>query len=253
MIKIVIIGYGNVAQHLIKAFAKSEMVKVIQVFTRHKNNATLLPDSVQITNNINDLAEADLYIIAISDNAIVEVSSQLTFKNKLVVHTSGSLSIDELKDNNRKGVFYPLQTFSKSKEINFAAIPICLETQNNADYQLLETVAKSISNKVFNINSQQRKALHVSAVFVCNFVNHLYQIGNEICAENNIPFDILQPLIQETANKIISLSPTEAQTGPAKRNDTETINTHLNFLTDENQKEIYKLLTKSIIDHGKKL
>jgi predicted short-subunit dehydrogenase-like oxidoreductase (DUF2520 family) len=253
MIKIVIIGYGNVAQHLIKAFAKSEIVKVIQVFTRHKNNVTLLPDSVQITNNINDLAEADLYIIAISDNAIAEVSSQLAFKNKLVVHTSGSLSIDDLSDNNRKGVFYPLQTFSKSKEINFAAIPICLEAQNNADYQLLETVAKSISNKVLNINSQQRKALHVSAVFVCNFVNHLYQIGNEICAENNIPFEILQPLIQETANKVISLSPIEAQTGPAKRNDTQTINAHLNFLNDDNQKEIYKLLTKSIIDHGKKL
>jgi predicted short-subunit dehydrogenase-like oxidoreductase (DUF2520 family) len=253
MIKIVIIGYGNVAQHLIKAFAKSDTVQVLQVFTRHKNNTALLPDSVQINNNINDLAEADLYIIAISDNAIVEVSSQLTFKNKLVVHTSGSLSIDELNDNNRKGVFYPLQTFSKSKDINFSEVPICLEAQNNDDNQLLETVAKSISNKVFNINSQQRKALHVSAVFVCNFVNHLYQIGNEICAENNIPFDILQPLIQETANKIISLSPTEAQTGPAKRNDTETINAHLNFLTDNNQKEIYKLLTKSIIDHGKKL
>jgi predicted short-subunit dehydrogenase-like oxidoreductase (DUF2520 family) len=253
MIKIVIIGYGNVAQHLIKAFAKSDTVQVLQVFTRHKNNTALLPDSVQINNNINDLAEADLYIIAISDNAIVEVSSQLTFKNKLVVHTSGSLSIDELNDNNRKGVFYPLQTFSKSKDINFSEVPICLEAQNNDDNQLLETVAKSISNKVFNINSQQRKALHVSAVFVCNFVNHLYQIGNEICAENNIPFDILQPLIQETANKIISLSPTEAQTGPAKRNDTETINAHLNFLNDDNRKEIYKLLTKSIIDHGKKL
>ena len=159
----------------------------------------------------------------------------------------------DLENKNRKGVFYPLQTFSKNAVVNFEAIPICLESENNDDYKLLETVAKSISDKVFNINSNQRKALHVSAVFVNNFVNHLYKIGNDICIENNIPFEILQPLITETANKITSLSPNEAQTGPAKRNDTQTINTHLQFLSDENQKEIYKILTKSIIDNGKKL
>ena len=106
---------------------------------------------------------------------------------------------------------------------------------------------------MFNIDSNQRKSLHIAAVFVCNFVNHLYKIGNEICNENNIDFEILKPLIQETANKILKLSPEEAQTGPAKRNDSTTINKHLAILTDENQKEIYKLLTKSIIDNGKKL
>ena len=103
------------------------------------------------------------------------------------------------------------------------------------------------------IDGKQRKALHVSAVFVCNFTNHLYHIGSEICNENKIDFEILKPLILETANKIMTLSPKEAQTGPAKRQDTQTINSHLQFLTDENQKEIYKLLTKSIIDNGKKL
>ncbi|WP_395060682.1 Rossmann-like and DUF2520 domain-containing protein [Flavobacterium sp.] len=253
MIRVVIIGSGNVAQHLIKAFAKSDNIDVIKAFSRNKENLENIIDSSKISTDLNDLIDADLYIISVSDNAIAEVSHQLNIEKKLVVHTSGSITMTDLNNKNRKGVFYPLQTFSKSKEVNFNEIPICLEAENNEDYKLLETVAKSISEKIFNINSNQRKALHVSAVFVNNFVNHLYKIGNDICNKNNIPFEILQPLIQETANKISLLSPNDAQTGPAKRNDTQTINSHLQFLTNENQKEIYKLLTKSIIDNGKKL
>ncbi len=253
MIRTVIIGAGNVAQHLISAFAKSDTVDVIQVFARNAETVLPLDNSVQVTHSYSEIMDADLYLISVSDNAIGEVSKNLSFKNKLVVHTSGSVGMSDLDDKNRKGVFYPLQTFSKSKEVDFKAIPFCLEAENSADYQVLETVAKSISDKVFNINSEQRKALHVAAVFVNNFVNHLYQIGNDICIENNIPFEILNPLIQETANKVISLSPKEAQTGPARRNDTQTINTHLSFITDATQKEIYKILTKSIIDNGKKL
>ena len=195
----------------------------------------------------------DLFIIAVSDDAIATVSSQIPFQNKLVAHTSGNFAMTDLDNKNRKASFYPLQTFSKSKAVNFKTIPICLEATNAEDLTTLEIVAKSISDKVYNINSEQRKALHVAAVFTNNFVNHLYQIGNEICIENDLSFDLLKPLIQETANKIMALSPEDAQTGPAKRKDTQTINSHLNFLTDENQKEIYKLLTKSIIDNGKKL
>jgi predicted short-subunit dehydrogenase-like oxidoreductase (DUF2520 family) len=253
MIKIVIIGSGNVAQHLITAFKKADGIDLIQVFTRKKESLLHLLDSQFIIDDYSNMLEADLYIIAVSDNVINEVSTQFPFQNRLVVHTSGSISMDELSNKNRKGVFYPLQTFSKNKHVSFNEIPICLETEIEKDYQILEAVAKAISNKIYTISSKQRKAIHVSAVFVCNFVNHLYQIGNEICIENNIPFAILKPLIEETASKIESLSPIYAQTGPAKRNDSQTINTHLNFLTNENQKEIYKLLTKSIIDNGKKL
>ncbi len=253
MIKVIIIGSGNVAQHLISGFSKNEKVEVIQAFAKDAKSLSHLLDAEKITSVFSDLLTADLFIIAVSDNAIKEVASKIPFTNKLVVHTSGSVSIDDLDSKNRKGVFYPLQTFSKNKEVNFREIPICLEAQNEEDFITLQKVANSISDKIYKIDTEQRKSIHVSAVFVCNFVNHLYQIGNDICNENNIPFDILKPLIQETANKILSLSPNEAQTGPAKRNDTQTINTHLNFLTNENQKEIYKLLTKSIIDHGKKL
>lgn len=253
MIKVVVIGAGNVAQHLILAFQKAKEVQLIQVLARNKKELSLLLDSDCITSSFSELKEADLYIIAVNDNAIHEVSSQIPFDNKLVVHTSGSTDISVIHSKNRKGVFYPLQTFSKTKQVDFSAIPIGLESQDPTDYKILETVAKAISNEVHKINSEQRKALHVAAVFVCNFTNHLYQIGETICKENQLSFDLLKPLIIETADKIQSLSPNEAQTGPAKRNDTTTINSHLNFLKDENQVNIYKTLTKSIIDNGKKL
>lgn len=253
MISIVIIGSGNVAQHLIKYFSKASEIDVIQVFARKPESISHLISLNKITSDYQKIKEADLYLISVSDNAIAEVSSALPFKNRLVAHTSGSFSIDDLDNKNRKAVFYPLQTFSKNKEVNFKEIPICLEAENESDLNLLQKVASQISDKVFEIDSTQRQSLHVAAVFVSNFTNHLYEIGNKICEENNVPFEILKPLIKETASKIEMLSPNEAQTGPAKRNDTETINTHLKFLSDENQKNIYKILTKSIIDNGKKL
>jgi predicted short-subunit dehydrogenase-like oxidoreductase (DUF2520 family) len=253
MIRVSIIGSGNVAQHLIVAFNKTTDIELVQVFARKDATLAHFINPDKIYTNFNDVIAADLYIIAITDDAITEVSEAIPFSNELVVHTSGSVSISAIDNKNRQGVFYPLQTLSKSKEVDFKTIPICIETINEKDFQILEKVAKSISNTVYKINSEQRKALHIAAVFVCNFVNHLYQIGNDICIENDLPFDILKPLILETANKILTLQPNQAQTGPAKRKDIQTINAHLSFLSDENQKEIYKMLTKSIIDNGKKL
>lgn len=253
MIRLSIIGSGNVAQHLIQAFSKTSEIELVQVFARKPESISSLISIEKVVSDFSCLKAVDITIIAVNDDAIASVSKQFPFNNRLVVHTSGSISMEALDSKNRKGVFYPLQTFSKSKKVDFNIIPICLEAENDNDLQLLETVAKTISDSVYKINSEQRRALHVAAVFVSNFTNHLYQIGNEICVENNFSFDILKPLIQETACKILSLSPIAAQTGPAKRRDTQTINAHLNFLTDENQKEIYKMLTKSIIDNGKKL
>ena len=257
MIKVSIIGSGNVAQHLIVALQNSIIngaeIELIQVFSRKIAAVSQLINYSKITNEWGKLAEADLYIIAVSDDSISIVSEQIPYKNKLVVHTSGAISLEAIASNNRKGVFYPLQTFTKNKAVNFKTIPICLESQNASDYQLLQKVAQSISDSVFTINSEQRKALHLAAVYVNNFSNHLYKIGNDICIENNVPFEILKPLIQETAEKIMRLSPNEAQTGPAIRNDIETISAHLSLLSDENQKNIYKILTQSIQNNGKKL
>lgn len=253
MFKIVIIGSGNVATHLIQAFSKNETVDLIQVFARKKENLLSFIAPAKIVDNLSDLKEADLYIIAVSDDAIEQVANQISFENKLVVHTSGSYDFNGISTKNRKGVFYPLQTFSKNKAIDFKTIPLCLEAENEADYAVLEKIAKSVSDKVYQINYRQRQSLHVAAVFVNNFVNHLYHIGSEICDNNQVDFGILKPLIEETANKINQLPPKEAQTGPAKRQDFNTIERHLNFISDDNQKNIYQMLTQSILSNGKKL
>lgn len=253
MIQINIIGSGNVAQHLIKAFSNSKTVEIKQVFSRKKESVHHLVDFEKIVTDFSELQSADLHIISVSDNAISAVSEQLPFNNQLVVHTSGTSSIELLNEKNRRGVFYPLQTFSKNKNIDYSIIPFCLEAENTADFKLLETVAKSVSAAVYSISSEQRKALHVAAVFVSNFTNHLYHLGQEICEENQLPFTILKPLIQETADKINTLDPVDAQTGPAIRHDSNTTDAHLAFLQDENKKNIYKILTQSIQDNGKKL
>ena len=253
MIQIVLIGSGNVAQHLITAFAKSKEIEIVQVFSRKKESLAPLLDPNKITDNYTDLIEADLYIISVSDDAIASVASKLPFENRLVVHTSGSVPLNSLDKKNRKGIFYPLQTFTKGKAIDFKEIPFCLESENDSDFELLEKVAKTISNNAFKTDEKQRKALHISAVFVNNFVNEMYRIGNEICDENKVSFEILKPLILETVNKVMTLSPKEAQTGPAKRNDTQTINAHLDFLSNENHATIYTILTQSIQNNGKEL
>ncbi|MEQ3691049.1 MAG: NAD(P)-binding domain-containing protein, partial [Flavobacterium sp.] len=151
MIKVVIIGSGNVAQHLIKVMQTAVNVNLVQVFARNKESILHLIDEVKITSNYNDIKEADVYIISVSDNAIAEVSNNLPFTNRLVVHTSGTSELSVLNSKNRKGVFYPLQTFSKDKEIDFSSIPICLEAENDADFKTLEKLAQNLSQKVFDI------------------------------------------------------------------------------------------------------
>ncbi|QEE50573.1 DUF2520 domain-containing protein [Flavobacterium alkalisoli] len=246
MLKVVVIGSGNVAQHLIAVFKEAKGVELVQVFARNPEKLTHLLEPQKVTDSADSIKEADIYIISVTDDAIAQVSSSLPFSGKLVVHTSGSVAMEQLDSKNRRGVFYPLQTFSKNKEVDFSIIPLCLESERNEDYHILEQLANQITKSVYNISSQQRKALHVAAVFVSNFANHMYAIGSDICQQNDIPFDILKPLILETADKILYLDPVKAQTGPAVRNDRQTIEKHLDFITDEKQKEIYKLITQSI-------
>ncbi len=254
MIKVVILGAGNVAFHLTNFLLKNKKVALLQVYNKNINKIDYLKNAVSVTDKISNLNKTgDIYIIAVSDDAISSLSNQLMLPNKLVVHTSGNVSINELQSKSGKGVFYPLQSFSKNKNINFKNIPFCIEADTSKNLFLLKTFTKIISDTYFLINSEQRKQLHLAAVFVNNFVNHLYYLGNEICEENNIPFEILNPLIKETANKIEELSPFNAQTGPAKRNDKETMKKQLAMLPKKS-KEIYTLLSNSILEtYGKKL
>lgn len=250
MISVVILGSGNVASQLIKAFLKIDTVNLKQVYTRNQEDINTLKDSINTTNDISLLKQADVTIIAVSDDAISSISSHI--KNSFVVHTSGSVDMKSLNNIGRKGVFYPLQSFSKKKKVDFKNIPICLESETNEDLLKLEELVSLLQSKSYILSSHQRKKIHVAAVFANNFSNHMYTIANEICEKYNIPFDILHPLIEETSNKIKNLTPEKAQTGPAKRNDAETIENHLNLLS-EKQQEIYLKITQSIQEYGKKL
>ncbi len=246
MITVLLIGAGNVATHLYKAFSASEKVSVTQWFNRHQETLESYKNEVEIIDDFSKIKEADIYIIAVSDDAISKVSRKLPFKNRLVVHTSGSVIMHDLDKKHRRGVFYPLQTFSKSAEIDFLDVPICLEVLDKKDYPLIKTLAKAISNNVKRINSDQRAALHLGAVFVNNFTNQLYRVAHEITESQGAEFDLLKPLITETAKKVQNLSPYQAQTGPALRNDKKTIKNHLELIEKSSHKEIYELMTKSI-------
>lgn len=254
MITVCILGAGNVATHLFKAFNKAENIVVNQWFNRNLETIEFYKNQVDIINDFSKLKEADLYILAVSDDAIKEVSAYLPFNNRFIVHTSGGLTLHEMDKKNSRGVFYPLQTFSKDAEVDFTEVPLCLEVENKSNLNLLKELAEAIGSKHYKVNSDQRSSLHLAAVFVNNFTNQLYRIAHEITESTSVEFNILKPLIKETAHKIEELSPYRAQTGPAKRNDKKTIKKHLKMLNNEQHKEIYELLTKAIQQtHGKKL
>ncbi|CAM3361685.1 DUF2520 domain-containing protein [Zobellia roscoffensis] len=254
MIKVSILGTGNIATHLFKTFSKSDEIEVVQVVGRNKKALLAFGPEEKTTSDFSNLKSSDIYIIALSDDAIQSISEEVKINNGLLVHTSGSTSMSQLSKHGRHGVFYPLQSFSKSKAIDFNNIPICLEANTKEDLNLLKKLASLISKNIYEIDSKQRKSLHLAAVFVNNFTNHLYHIGSEICKENTIPFEILSPLIQETAKKIESLTPYEAQTGPGKRGDFNTISNHLEQLKNPEYKAIYEQLSNSIqLTYGKEL
>lgn len=253
MIDVVLLGAGNVANHFYEAFKNSEGSRIIQWYSRQLSKVTQFQNETAITDDLNALMDADVYMMAVNDDSIAELSSQLPFENRLVVHTSGSVSIHDLDRKQKRGVFYPLQTFTKGVEINFEKVPICIEALEKDDLNTLKNLAESLHSPVYKISTEQRQTLHVAAVFVNNFSNQLYRIAHEITDAKHIPFDILKPLIQETAQKIDTLSPYMAQTGPAVRNDKKTIKRHLKLLENENHKELYELLTQSIKKtHGRR-
>ena len=253
MINVVLLGAGNVANHFYQAFKISEGSRVIQWYSRQLSKITQFQNETAITDDLKTLVEADVYLMAVNDDSIEEFSTLLPLVNSLVVHTSGSVSIHALNKKHRRGVFYPLQTFTKGVEMNFQNVPICIEALEKDDLNTLKSLAESLHSPVYKISTEQRQTLHVSAVFVNNFSNQLYRIAHEITDAKHIPFDILKPLIHETAQKIDTLSPYMAQTGPAMRNDKKTIKRHLNLLENEDHKKLYELLTQSIKKtHGRR-
>ncbi len=252
-----IIGTGNVAFHLSQAILKLDQWKLYQIYGR-KPSATqefkndLALNDLQIVNDLNALEEVDIILCCISDNAIQEVISKLKLQTTLIAHTSGATALQNTAVNN--AVLYPLQSFSKCKELNYQNIPFCIEADSERNLKLIKSLASHISTEVYHINSSQRLQLHLAAVFVNNFTNYMVKIGEDLCQQNNIDSSILQPLINETFDKLKRMPATEAQTGPAKRQDHQSIEAHFNLLKNTNYQSLYQNISQHILnDYGKKL
>ncbi|RIJ50361.1 DUF2520 domain-containing protein [Maribellus luteus] len=250
------IGAGNLATHLATAL-NEKAGKVTQVYSRTEDSARLLAQKLNAsyTTSIKEItSKADIYFVALKDSAVSEVLAEIDFQDKLVVHCSGSLPMSVLKDfSSNYGVLYPLQTFSKTRIVDFTDIPVFVEANNLNNEELLYTLARKISGKVTILDSARRKSLHIAAVFACNFVNHFYALAAGFLESQDIPFEVLHPLILETARKAQEMPPKEAQTGPAVRFDENIINDHLQALAEYPEMQpLYNLISRSIFDHHQK-
>ena len=245
MIKVVLIGAGNLAMNFQKIFNNSSGVDLIQWYSRKIKKIRSFEKKISITDKISKLKPADIYLIAVSDDAIGEISAKIK-TSALVVHCSGSIAIDELLSNSKKGVLYPIQTFSNMPLATFNKLPFLIETGNKNDFKLLQDLVLKIGGKPIEMNSQKRSYIHLIAVIINNFGNHLIELGENIAQRHGIPFDIFYQIIEETCKNATEIGAKNSQTGPAKRRDNKTINKHLDLLSDEGIKKIYLDLTNSI-------
>lgn len=241
--KITLIGSGKLGTHLYKAFATNEKIQLIQWVNRSSKKQKT-KEGIPLNKQWNPNLKSDLILLAVSDQSISSISKSLP-KESFVVHTSGGISIDALIQK-RRGVFYPIQTFSEGRTVDFLKLPIGIEAENSQDLKNLNELVKSIDASAVEINSEKRQHLHLAAVLVNNFSNHLFFEAAKLCEENQIDFRLLLPLMLETVEKLKSLEPQEAQTGPALRRDQETIDHHLKLIKNSQLKELYSLMTSAI-------
>lgn len=253
---VVVVGSGNVAESVAVAVADSFALELKQVVARNAVRAEAVAQvaGCEWTTDIDEVAEADLYIIAVSDRAIEEVAEALGEReNSIVVHTAGSVEMDALGKGAR-GVLYPFQTFTTGRRVDFSAVPLFIEGCTEEVTRQIEQVANALSHRVYRANSKRRREIHLTGVLACNFVNALYSMATDLLDEREgLPFDVLRPLIEETARKAVEAEhPRNVQTGPAVRGDKAVAERHTAMLDKENQKEIYKLLTEYIWQTSKR-
>lgn len=248
--KIVFIGAGNLATRLSLAIEAGGKHEIVQIYSRTEPSAKALAGLLHCnwtTSFQNVDNAADLYIFALKDDALAEAISWIAPNAGLWVHTAGSVEMTVFKGHvERYGVLYPLQTFSKKREVDFEHIPFILEATSKKDEDILYYLASSLSRVVRFYKSDQRIYLHLAAVFACNFTNHMYDIATTILQEQGIPGNLLLPLIDETAAKVHEMTPREAQTGPAVRYDVKVIEKHLALLTDEAHRDLYERISQNI-------
>lgn len=240
------IGAGKVAGALSNALHQ-QGVQIVEICSRSASSKVLAEKvHAQVQNSIESMKSVDLIIVAVNDAAISSIVNLIP-RNQAWAHTSGSIGLEDLIGD-KKGVFYPLQTFSLGRSIDFSKIYFCLESNSPELLSGLDELASKLSSKRVEMNAEKRKSLHLAAVFACNFSNSLYEIAEELLAKDNLDFDMLRPLIVETALKVSELSPREAQTGPAQREDREIIERQLHSLKKQPEvQELYKLFTDRII------
>lgn len=248
------VGAGNLATQLGMTMKKAGY-DIVQVYSRTEESASALAGRLGCshTTSLEDVvSDASLYIVALKDAALVELLPQITAGKPgtaLFVHTAGSIPMDIWSGHAAHyGVFYPMQTFSKAREVDFTHIPVFVEASSPADLQTLKRLGASLSETVVEADSEQRRSLHLAAVFVCNFANHMFAIGERLLAEHNLPFSVMYPLLKETAEKVLGgMSPSDAQTGPAVRGDENVMNGHLRFLHEHpSWQSLYQEISKSI-------
>ncbi len=248
--RIVMIGAGNVATHLSHSLAQK--ADIVQVFSGHLDNATALASALPAataTDCINDIVEdADCYIISIKDDAIAPFLTKIKPNNALWVHTSGSVPATVFAGYaNHYGVLYPLQTFTRSVPVDIAQVPFFVEGATPKDTDDIRELALLMSPIVYEADSNKRRLLHIAAVFACNYANHLWTIADDILQKADFPFSVMLPLIHATIDKAAAISPSEGQTGPARRGDKHIIDSHIGMLP-EKEAEIYRILAENIIN-----
>jgi predicted short-subunit dehydrogenase-like oxidoreductase (DUF2520 family) len=241
---IVLVGAGNVATHMSKAF-RDQGYRIVQVYSRTLESARILASQLDTTfiTNINRLDyTSDLYLFCLKDDALMPVLSETRFTTQLLVHTSGTLPLNIFQEYSKNyGVLYPVQTFSKTRRMDMSDVPFCIEASNPDAALVLENLISEISKNIIYMDSEKRKFLHLAAVFACNFPNHMYHLAKKILWLKDLSFDLLKPLILETAGKILETDPKDAQTGPAVRGDQKILEEHLHLL--KNLPEIQKMYT----------
>lgn len=253
--KIAILGTGNVAWHLAPALEDAGHT-ITEVFGRDIEKTDAITRRLYTAEGKQDLdfseSEAEIFIIAVNDMAISDLADQVILpEESILVHTSGSVPLEVLGYSSASftGIFYPLQTFSKDRTIDFQEVPFLLESDDETTLQKLKKLAKSISPLQYLIRSKDRLALHVAAVFASNFSNHMLRISEEIMARQGLDFEMIKPLIIETISKSLELGARKAQTGPAIRSDLNILDLHHRFLNyNEQVAEIYRLISQDIID-----
>ncbi len=253
--KIVIVGAGNVASHIAPALFFAGAGDIVQVCSRSLKSASALtsriPGAVAAGSLDEIVRDADIYLISVADDAIASVVESLPRTGALVLHTSGSVGMEALAGaSERYGVFYPLQTFSKGVELDVAEVPLFIEGSTPQVEDEIRRFASVLFKSVYHADSETRKKMHVAAVFACNFTNYLWTLAAELLAKDNLPFDVLRPLLEETLRKAMVNTPGASQTGPAARGDRRIVDAHLALL-DGREKEIYSLLSECIMERRK--